>query len=60
MIVEINKNEIQRREEILTAAILLISARGSCNVTMNDLAAFSGLSKGGIAYYYSNKDILFT
>ncbi len=48
-----------RRAQIITAAISKISEVGIAGVTMDDIAAAAGLSKGGIAHYFSSKDELF-
>ena len=48
-----------RVEEIMQAALEVLSAKGSANVTLDDVAKASGFSKGGITYYYSSKDALF-
>ena len=48
-----------RRAQIVDAAVRTISSNGSANVTMDDIARASGLSKGGVAHYFSSKDELF-
>ena len=48
-----------RKEEILKAALSIISEKGSANVTLDIIAKAAGLSKGGITYYYSSKEALF-
>ena len=47
-----------RKTQIIEAALRKISKLGCYNITMDDIAAEAGLSKGGIAYYYSSKDKL--
>jgi AcrR family transcriptional regulator len=47
-----------RKDEIMQAALTVLSERGSTNVTLDDIAKASGFSKGGITYYYSSKDAL--
>lgn len=47
-----------RKEEIMRAALTVLSERGSANVTLDDIAQASGFSKGGITYYYSSKESL--
>jgi len=47
-----------RKEEIMQAALTVISERGSANVTLDDIAKAAGFSKGGITYYYSSKEAL--
>jgi AcrR family transcriptional regulator len=51
--------EIIRRNQILTAAIKIIGTYGYADVTMADIAKEAGLSKGGLAHYFSSKDDLF-
>ena len=47
-----------RKNEIMQAALTVLSERGSSNVTLDDIAKASGFSKGGITYYYSSKEAL--
>lgn len=47
-----------RKEEIMKAALTVLSERGSANITLDDIAKASGFSKGGITYYYSSKETL--
>ncbi len=47
-----------RKSQILEATFKKITEIGIQNITLDDIAAEAGLSKGGIAYYYSTKDIL--
>ena len=47
-----------RKDEIMQAALIVLSERGSSNVTLDDIAKASGFSKGGITYYYSSKEEL--
>jgi AcrR family transcriptional regulator len=47
-----------RKEEIMKAALTVLSERGSANVTLDDIAKGAGFSKGGITYYYSSKEAL--
>lgn len=51
--------ETIRKEEILKAALTIISENGSANVTLDSIAKAAGFSKGGITYYYSSKEALF-
>lgn len=51
--------ETIRRSQIIEAALKTIAARGSANVTMDDICRASGFSKGGLAYYYKSKRELF-
>lgn len=45
-----------RKSQILEAALRTFSQVGTYNVTLDDIAKEAGMSKGGIAYYYSSKD----
>ncbi len=47
-----------RKNEIIQAALSVLSERGSSNITLDDIAMASGFSKGGITYYYSSKEAL--
>ncbi|MCK5680421.1 TetR/AcrR family transcriptional regulator [bacterium] len=48
-----------RKEQIFEGALKVISENGTKNVTLDLVAKASGLSKGGVTYYYSSKDELF-
>jgi AcrR family transcriptional regulator len=48
-----------RKTQILDAALQTISANGSANVTMEEIARTAGLSKGGLAHYFKSKNDLF-
>ncbi len=48
-----------RKEQIFAGALQVISKNGTKNVTLDLVAKASGLSKGGVTYYYSSKDELF-
>ena len=48
-----------RKEQIFEGALKVISKNGSKNVTLDLVAKASGLSKGGVTYYYSSKEELF-
>ncbi len=47
-----------RKSQILEATFKKITEIGIQNITLDDIAEEAGLSKGGIAYYYSSKDLL--
>jgi AcrR family transcriptional regulator len=47
-----------RKAQIIEAALRKISEVGIQNITMDDIAAEARLSKGGIAHYFSSKDLL--
>ncbi len=51
--VEKTSLETIRKEEILKAALTIISEKGSANVTLESIAKAAGFSKGGITYYFS-------
>jgi AcrR family transcriptional regulator len=51
--------ETIRKPQIIEATIRKISDVGFSNVTMEDIAREAGLSKGGIAHYFSSKESLF-
>lgn len=51
--------ETIRKNQILDAALRIIGERGAHNVTMDDIASAAEMSKGGVAHYFSSKDILF-
>ena len=48
-----------RKEQIFEGALKVISKNGTKNVTLDLVAKASGLSKGGVTYYYSSKEELF-
>ncbi|MDU4970939.1 MAG: helix-turn-helix domain-containing protein, partial [Atopobium minutum] len=43
-----------RKEDIQKAAMALFSSKGFNNTTMDDVREKSGLSAGGLYYYYKN------
>jgi AcrR family transcriptional regulator len=45
-----------RKSQILEAALRTFSQVGTYNVTLDDIAEEAGMSKGGIAYYFSSKE----
>jgi AcrR family transcriptional regulator len=47
-----------RKSQILEATLRKIAEVGIQNITMDDIAAEAALSKGGIAHYFSSKDLL--
>lgn len=51
--------EAIRKAQIIDAAVRTIATKGSTNVRMDDIVRCSGLSKGGIAYYFPSKESLF-
>jgi len=53
---ELQKQQI--RDSILEAAAHLISTRGVSNLSMDDVAAQAGLSKGSLYNYFANREDL--
>lgn len=47
-----------RKGQITKAALKKFSERGTCSTTLEDIAGEAGISKGGMAYYYTSKDAL--
>lgn len=47
------------KEHILFTALKLILKKGYANVTMNELVAASGLSKGAFYHYFKSKDQIY-
>lgn len=50
--------ESEARQQILLAAIKLLGTKGYANMSMNDIVAESGISKGGIYWHFKNKDAI--
>jgi AcrR family transcriptional regulator len=50
--------EEMRRSHILDSAMKALAESGSNSITMEDIARFTGLSKGGLAYYYQSENDL--
>jgi AcrR family transcriptional regulator len=50
--------EDEAREQILLATIRLLSTKGYANMSMSDIVAESGVSKGGIYWHFKNKDAI--
>jgi TetR/AcrR family transcriptional repressor of nem operon len=48
----------EAREQILLATIKLLGTKGYANMSMNDVVAESGISKGGIYWHFKNKDAI--
>jgi TetR/AcrR family transcriptional regulator, fatty acid metabolism regulator protein len=46
------------RQQILLAAIKLLGTKGYANMSINDIVAESGISKGGIYWHFKNKDAI--
>ncbi|HSQ41322.1 MAG TPA: helix-turn-helix domain-containing protein, partial [Fibrobacteraceae bacterium] len=45
----------QTREDILQATAQLIARKGISNLSMDEVAALAGLSKGSLYNYFSNR-----
>src|SRR5215467_764602 len=52
-------NESERRLILLKAAFREVAEKGFSNVTLEDIAARAGVSKGVTLYYFSSKEDLF-
>lgn len=48
----------EARQQILLAAIKLLGTKGYANMSMNDIVAESGVSKGGVYWHFKNKDAI--
>lgn len=53
------KTKIERREEILEAAVSCFAEKGYYETTMDDIVRRSGLSKGALYWHFENKKALF-
>src|SRR5512132_657837 len=52
-------SEAERRKALLKAAFREVAERGFSNVTLDDIAARAGVSKGITLYYFDSKEELF-
>ncbi len=50
----------QTKETILAAATTLFAQKGFHQTSMNDIVAMSGVSKGGVYWYFKSKDEIVT
>ena len=50
--------EKQKRRKILQAANQLLNEKGLADFTIDEVAKVAGYSKGGVTYYFANKDQL--
>jgi len=50
--------EDEAREKILLTTIRLLGTKGYANMSMSDIVAESGISKGGIYWHFKNKDAI--
>lgn len=53
------KTKIERRGEILEAAVSCFAEKGYHETTMDDIVRHSGLSKGALYWHFENKKALF-
>jgi len=53
------REKLQRKQEIITAAEKIFFSKGFINATMDDIASQAELSKGTIYFYFKNKEELF-
>jgi AcrR family transcriptional regulator len=51
---------VERRAQIIEAALACFMRKGFNNTTMDDIVAESGLSKGSLYWYFESKDELFS
>lgn len=50
---------VERRKQIMDAALTCFARKGYTNTTMDDIVAESGLSKGALYWYFKSKKELF-
>ncbi len=50
---------LDRRQRILDAALQVFSRRGYKDATVDEIAAASGTSKGGVYFHFPNKEAIF-
>lgn len=50
---------LERKKKILESALALFCEKGYNKTSMNDIVKESGISKGGIYYYFENKEAIF-
>ncbi len=50
--------DFEARQQILLAAIKLLGSKGYANMSMNDIVAESGVSKGGVYWHFKSKDAI--
>lgn len=53
-----NMTESEARQQVLLAAVKLLGSKGYASMSMNDIVAESGISKGGIYWHFKNKDAI--
>ena len=53
------QNKIDRKKQILEAALKIFIKKGYAKTTMDDIVGLSGLSKGALYHYYKSKKDLF-
>jgi len=52
-------HKLNKKKQILTAAMNVFVEKGYENTTMDDIVKFSGMSKGALYHYFDSKKILF-
>lgn len=52
-------NNVKKEDEIIEAALRVVAREGYYNLSMDKVAKEAGMSKGGIAHYFSSKKLLF-
>ncbi len=52
------KNQVQRREELIEAALAAGSEKGLRSLSLTDVAHRAGLTRGAVLYYYEDLDAL--
>lgn len=57
--VQNQKQKDERREQILTSALLLFSAKGLAATKVTDIAAAAGMSQGLMYHYFDSKEAIF-
>ena len=55
-----NDSKAERQQEILMAALQAFAEKGYDKTTIEDIVRISGLSKGTLYWYFTNKEAIFT
>ena len=50
--------DTETRQQIIDAAVKLLIQKGFANLNMNDIVSKSGISKGGVYWYFKTKDAI--
>lgn len=56
--ISMKKNKSSMRDKILAAAVDVVGETGAGHLTLERVAASSGISKGGLLYHFANKRLL--